>query len=74
MTLDSINQDIGEENQILMDNAPGQTGYKTEMHKGSRLAKMDVCTNETHYLWKNRAGSEIISPRKNPKDDELREI
>ena len=29
MALDKINQDIGEANDIFMDNAPKQTGYNT---------------------------------------------
>ena len=59
MTLDSINQDIGEENQILMDNAPGQTGYNKKIHRVSRLAIIDVKITKPHYPWKNNPESVI---------------
>ena len=53
--VDRINREFGVENEILMDNSPGQTGYNTEMQIVTRLTRMDVRTTKTHYPWKNKA-------------------
>ena len=38
--LDRTKRDVGVANEIFMDNAPKQTGYKTEMQRVARLARM----------------------------------
>ena len=48
-TLDSINRDVGVANKIFMENAPNQTGYKTEMQILTRLERMEVRTTEPYY-------------------------
>ena len=40
--LDSINQDFGVANNIFMDNALGQTGYKAETQRVEILERMEV--------------------------------
>ena len=39
-TLDRINRDVGVANKIFMENAPDQTGYKIEIQRVARLARM----------------------------------
>ena len=46
---DRINQYIGVETEIFVDNAPGQTGYNTEMQRVARMAILEVRTTEPHY-------------------------
>ena len=47
-TLERINKDVGVANEIFMDNAPDQTGYNTEMHRVTRLARMEVRTTDPY--------------------------
>ena len=37
-----------------MDNTPEQTGYNIEMQSISRQSRINVCTIETHSLWKKK--------------------
>ena len=44
--LDRIKRDFGVANEMFMDNAPEKTGYKTEMQRLERLARLKVQTTE----------------------------
>ena len=41
-----IKRDFGVANEMFMDNAPEKTGYKTEMQRLERLARLKVQTTE----------------------------
>ena len=58
-TLDRINREVRVANEILMDNAPEQTGYNTEMQRVARLARMEARTTETYYPWRKKSKSVI---------------
>ena len=47
-TLYRINLDVGVANEIFLENAPYQTGYKTEMQIVTRLARMEVLNHAIH--------------------------
>ena len=53
--LDRITWDYGLANEIFMDNAPEKNCYNTEIQRVEGLARMDVCTTNSHYPWKNKA-------------------
>ena len=38
-----------------MENAPGKTGYNTEIQRVAILARMEVQTTEPYSQWKNKA-------------------
>ena len=58
-TLDRINRDVGVANEIFMENAPGKTGYNTEIQRVARLTRMEVQTTEPYSPWQNKAESVI---------------
>ena len=66
-TLDRINRDVRFKNEILMDNAPGQTGYNTEIQRVSILSGTEVQTTEPYSPWQNKAESVIKIIRGNSK-------
>ena len=47
-TLDRINHYVGVANDIFMDDAPGKTGYNTEIHIVESLTRTEVRTTEPH--------------------------
>ena len=49
------NQSSRVANEIFMENAPGKTGYNTEIQRVARLARMEVQTTEPYYPLQNKA-------------------
>ena len=58
-TLDKINWDIQFAKEMLMENAPKQTGYDTKMQRVARLARMEVQTTKPYSPWQKKSETVI---------------
>ena len=67
-TLDIIKNCFRVSNEIIVDNAPKQTGYNIEMHIVSSMSIMDLHTTNPCSTWENKAEISIKIIKVNPRE------